>query len=104
MAEAVGSERLTANSELGAVPAATPDLIEPLPQPPLLPTGWRRPLEVFGDDWHQDPQIRPATGDQAPLNLLAGGLPRHASPREIPDRPDGRRFTGTVAATWSVAP
>jgi hypothetical protein len=47
IAEATGSGPLTGAVELGAVWAAIPDLMPPIPQPPLQGDMWIRPLRVF---------------------------------------------------------
>ncbi len=75
VAEAIGSGQLTAGLELGAVWAAIPDLLVPLPQPPLEDETWRRPLRVF------PPMFDPAhqmLADMRPLELLIDGLPPDA--------------------------
>lgn len=75
VAEATGSAQLTSALELGAVWAAIPDLMPPLPQPSLDGENWIRPLRVF----------RPAVdtahvmlADMRPFELLIDGLPPEA--------------------------
>jgi len=75
VAEAIGSDRLSSALELGAVWAAIPELMAPLPQPPLEDETWRRPLRVFR------PMFDPAhqmLADMRPLELLIDGLPPDA--------------------------
>jgi hypothetical protein len=75
VAEAIGSGQLTADLELGAVWAAIPELMVPLPQPPLADETWVRPLRVFR------PMFDPAhqmLADMRPLELLIDGLPPEA--------------------------
>ena len=86
VAKAIGSDGLTGEVQLGEVWAAVPDMIEPLHQIPGL-HGWRRPLQVFGDDWHTDLSTRSAMGDRAPLQMLVSGLPEphRASVQDILD-------------------
>jgi hypothetical protein len=72
VAVATGSGQLTSGLELGAVWAAIPELMAPLPQPPLEDKTWRRPLRVFR------PMFDPAhqmLADMRPLELLIDGLP-----------------------------
>lgn len=76
VAEATGSAQLTSALELGAIWAAIPDLMPPLPQPPLDAENWIRPLRVF----------RPAVdaahvmlADMRPFELLIDGLPPEAN-------------------------
>lgn len=72
VAEATGSGQLTSDLELGAVWAAIPELMVPLPQPPLEDETWRRPLRVFR------PMFDPAhqmLADMRSLELLIDGLP-----------------------------
>lgn len=74
-AEATGSGQLTAELELGALWAAIPELMTPLPQPPLEDPAWKRPLRVFRpmfDAAHQ------RLADMRPLELLIDGLPENA--------------------------
>jgi hypothetical protein len=74
VAEATGSGQLTSELELGALWAAIPELMTPLPQPPLDPS-WKRPLRVFRpvfDPAHQ------RLADMRPLELLIAGLPPDA--------------------------
>jgi hypothetical protein len=71
VAEATGSDQLGSALELGAVWAALPDLMDPLPQPPLEDRAWRRPLPVFRPMF--DPAYR-ALADLRPLELLVDGL------------------------------
>jgi hypothetical protein len=75
VAEATDSAQLTSALELGAVWAAIPDLMPPLPQPLLDGENWIRPLRVF----------RPAVdaahvrlADMRPFELLIDGLPPEA--------------------------
>jgi hypothetical protein len=75
VAEATGSGQLTAELELGALWAAIPELMAPLPQPPLEDPTWRRPLRVFLP-W-VDPEHR-LLADMRPLELLIEGLPPDA--------------------------
>jgi hypothetical protein len=75
VAEATGTAQLTSALELGAMWAAIPDLIPPLPQPPLDGEHWIRPLRVFRpvvDAAH----VRLA--DMRPFELLIDGLPSEA--------------------------
>jgi hypothetical protein len=70
VASAVGSDSLAAAVELGAVWAAMPDLLDPLPQMPAPPPGvmWRRPLRVY-------PQYpKPDQPLGAKLVVVVGGL------------------------------
>jgi hypothetical protein len=72
VAGATGSGRLTSGLELGAVWAAIPELMLPLPQPPRDDDTWKRPLRVFR------PMFDPAhqmLADMRPLELLIDGLP-----------------------------
>jgi hypothetical protein len=72
VAEATGSGQLTSDLELGAVWSAIPELMVPLPQPPLEDETWKRPLRVFR------PIVDPAhqmLADMRPLELLIDGLP-----------------------------
>lgn len=72
VAEATRSAQLTSGLELGALWAAIPDLMAPLPQPPLEDRTWKRPLRVFlpmFDAAHQK------LADMRPLELLVDGLP-----------------------------
>jgi hypothetical protein len=67
VAEAIGSGQLTSGIELGALWAAIPELMAPLPQPPLKDPAWKRPLRVFRpmfDAAHQ------RLADMRPLELL----------------------------------
>ena len=72
VAEATESGQLTAELELGALWAAIPELMAPLPQPPLEDSTWRRPLRVFLP--RVDPEHR-LLADMRPLELLIDGLP-----------------------------
>jgi hypothetical protein len=75
VAEATGSGQLTSAMELGALWAAIPELMTPLPQPPLEGPTWKRPLRVFlpaFDAAHQ------RLADLRPLELLIAGLPPNA--------------------------
>jgi hypothetical protein len=58
--------------ELGAVWAAIPDLIEPLPQVPGANDAWPRPLPVFLAEWWEGPMPLAA---RVPFELLVDGLP-----------------------------
>jgi hypothetical protein len=78
VAEATGSEQLTAELELGAIWAAIPELMAPLPQPPLEDQAWRRPLPVFQPEYDH-PALR-VFSERGPLELLVGGLPPDADP------------------------
>lgn len=72
VAEATGSGQLTSGLELGAIWGAIPDLMAPLPQPPLKDATWLRPLRVFRpmfDAAHR------SFADMGPLELLVDGLP-----------------------------
>jgi hypothetical protein len=72
VAEATGSGQLSSPLELGAVWAAIPELMPPLPQPPLEDAAWIRPLRVFRpvfDAAHM------RLADMRPLELLIDGLP-----------------------------
>jgi hypothetical protein len=72
VAEATGSGQLTSGLKLGAIWSAIPELMVPLPQPPLDDETWRRPLRVFL------PMFDPAhqmLADLRPLELLIDGLP-----------------------------
>jgi hypothetical protein len=75
VAEATGSPALSATVELGAVWAAIPDLIEPLPQPPE--GAWPRPLLVYLTEWWTNPTPLAA---QMPFELLVDGLPDDPDP------------------------
>jgi hypothetical protein len=75
VAEATNSAQLTSAMELGAIWAAIPDLMPPLPQPPLDDDAWIRPLRVFRpmfDAAHM------RLADMRPLELLIDGLPPEA--------------------------
>jgi hypothetical protein len=75
VAEATNSAQLTSALELGAIWAAIPDLMPPLPQPPLDDDAWIRPLRVFRpmfDAAHM------RLADMRPLELLIDGLPPEA--------------------------
>lgn len=72
VAEATGSGPLTSALELGAVWAALPELMPPLPQPPLEDETWIRPLRVFRPVFDAA-HLRLA--DMRPLELLIDGLP-----------------------------
>jgi len=75
VAEATGSGQLSSALELGAAWAAIPELMAPLPQPPLEDGTWKRPLRVFR------PMFDPAhqmLADMRPLELLIDGLPPDA--------------------------
>jgi hypothetical protein len=72
VAEATGSGQISSALELGAVWAAIPELMPPLPQPPLEDAAWIRPLRVFRpmfDAAHM------RLADMRPLELLIDGLP-----------------------------
>jgi hypothetical protein len=75
VAEATGSGQLTSGLELGAVWAAIPELMPPLPQPPLDDETWRRPLRVFRPTFDPAHQM---LADMRPLELLIDGLPPDA--------------------------
>lgn len=73
--QATGSAELSSGLELGALWAAIPDLMPPVPQPPLDDPAWKRPLRVFL------PAVDPAhrrLADLRPLELLIDGLPPEA--------------------------
>lgn len=75
VADATGSGQLTAELELGAIWAAIPELMAPLPQLPLEAPTWKRPLRVFR------PEVDAAhvrLADVRPLELLIAGLPPDA--------------------------
>jgi YaaC-like protein len=72
VAEATGSGQLSSALELGAAWAAIPELMPPLPQPPLEDARWIRPLRVYRpmfDAAHM------RLADMRPLELLIDGLP-----------------------------
>jgi hypothetical protein len=72
VAAATGSGQLTSSLELGAIWAALPELMAPLPQPLLEDQTWIRPLRVFRpmfDAAHM------RLADMRPLELLVDGLP-----------------------------
>ncbi len=71
VAEATGSPPLGSTVELGAVWAAIPDLIEPLPQVPLKGE-WPRPLRVYLTEWWKSTMPIAA---HMPFELLVDGLP-----------------------------
>jgi len=75
VAEATGSGQLSSGLELGAVWAAIPELMVPLPQPPLEDERWRRPLRVFRPMFDAAHQM---LADMRPLELLIDGLPPDA--------------------------
>lgn len=85
VADAVGSEKLTGRVELGAVWAAIPELIEPVPQIPARDRSWRRVLVVFDEQWNTDPATRAGMGGLYRLGMLVTGLPRGATPQELLD-------------------
>jgi hypothetical protein len=69
VAAAIGSEALSSAVEVGAIWAAIPDLMAPLPQLPDLPVTWLRPLRAV-------PFEEDATFPvQLPFELLVSGLP-----------------------------
>jgi hypothetical protein len=75
VAVATGSDQLTSELELGAIWAAIPELIAPLPQPPLDDGTWKRPLRAYL------PAVDPAhtmLADMRPFELLVDGLPEDA--------------------------
>ncbi|HXW59235.1 MAG TPA: hypothetical protein VEJ23_07125, partial [Solirubrobacteraceae bacterium] len=71
VAEATGSDSLTATVELGAIWAAIPDLLEPVPQMVSADT-WRRPLHVYLTDWWGTPAPLAA---RKQFELMIDGLP-----------------------------
>lgn len=75
VAEATESGQLTAELELGALWAAIPEMMAPLPQPPLEDPTWKRPLRVFRPVFDAA-HLRLA--DMRPLELLIDGLPPDA--------------------------
>lgn len=72
IAKATGSAPLTGAVELGAVWAAIPDLMPPLPQPQLDGEGWIRPLRVFPPAFDA---AHMRLANMRPLELLVDGLP-----------------------------
>jgi hypothetical protein len=83
VAAAIGSAPLTSSLELGAVWAAIPELMVPLPQPPLEDQTWIRPLRVFRP-W-VDPEHQ-LLADMRPLELLVHGLPPDADTETLMQR------------------
>lgn len=74
VAEATGSGQLTSEMELGALWAAIPEFMAPLPQPPLADPAWKRPLRVF----RTVPDAAHLRLADMPLELLIDGLPPNA--------------------------
>jgi hypothetical protein len=72
VAEATESRQLTAAVELGAVWAAIADLMDPLPQPVLEDSAWRRPLRVWRRYWTRPD---PFSDPRSRVELLVDGLP-----------------------------
>ena len=75
VAEATESAQLKSPVELGAVWAAIPELMPPLPQPPLEDEKWIRPLRVFRPMFDA---AHTRLADMRPLELLIDGLPADA--------------------------
>ncbi len=86
VAEATGSESLSAETELGAVWAAIPTLDGALPQMPELDPAWRRPLRIY--------PAQPAVDDTGavmvghPLQLFVAGMSIFDSHPESAFNPD----------------
>lgn len=74
VSNAIGSQPLSGDIELGAVWFGVPDLVEPLPQMPDRDLTWRRPLRVFSPYWDED-DANPAFFASQRLELLVSGLP-----------------------------
>jgi len=80
VADAIGSDHLTGPVHLGAVWAAMPDLMAPVPQIPGLDPAWRRPLRAYPAHWALDANARRKIAYNRPLELLLGGLPVDPNP------------------------
>ena len=82
VAEAVGSNALTGEVNLGAVWCAIPELIPQTPQMPDLDAGWRRPLIVFDTYWNADPGMQ-ANRLMFGTDIIVCGLPSGANAEQI---------------------
>jgi hypothetical protein len=78
--DAIGSEQLSGVVELGAVWAAMPDLIAPVPQMPSLHPAWRRPLRAYSALWNENDVRTAKLTTGRPLELLIAGLPVDPDP------------------------